>query len=130
MAYNDNPVGSAADLVRLKAGDAASNPVLSDEAIEAFLVQNNNNVLLAAAEAAEALAAHYAQNQVESQAEEGTAALRSRNFLLIADRLRAQARMEVEGRSSGPGCSSIALNRTKLFTRGIGYGTSDEHEYE
>jgi hypothetical protein len=122
MAYNDNPVGSSADLVRVKAGDTGSSPVLSDEAIEAFLSNNNNNILLAAADAAEALAAYYAQNQVESEAEEGAASTRSRNFLMIADRLRAQAEEAKRQSVSGPGCSSAAFSRSALFGRGVGYG--------
>lgn len=130
MAYNDNPVGSLADLVRAKAGDTGSSPVLSDDAIEAFLVRNRNNVLLAAAEAAEALAAHFASNQVNAVSEEGAASTRTRNFLLIADRLRAQAKEEEEEKEEEetprPGYSSMALNRKALFSRGICYGNSDE----
>lgn len=126
MVYNDNPVGSLADLVRAKAGDAGASPVLSDDAIEAFLVRNSNNVLLAAAEAAEALAAHFAQNQVNAVSEEGAASTRTRNFLLIADRLRAQAKEEEEEETPQPGYSSEALSRRRLFSRGICYGSSDE----
>ncbi len=129
MAYNDNPVGSLADLVRLKAGDTDATPLLSDEAIEAFLSRNDNRLLLAAAEAAEALAAHFAQNQIDTVADEKAAATKTQNYLRIADRLREQAAAEEDEDETAlarPGYSSTALNRTELFARGIGYGTSDE----
>ncbi len=123
MAYNGNPVGSLADLIRVKAGDAGTSPILSDEAIEAFLIRNGNSVLLAAAEAAEALAAYYAHNQIDTVGDVEAAATKTQNFLRVADRLRVQAKEEAEEVTASPGCSSTALGRGSLFRRGVGYGT-------
>jgi hypothetical protein len=119
MAYNDNPTGSDADLVRLKAGDIGSPSILSDEAIEAFLVKNNNNIDLAAADAAESLAAYFSQNQVNSEAEINAAQTRTNNFLKIADRLRSRS---VKPRR--PAHSSEALARRPLFFREVANGGS------
>lgn len=126
MAYTDNATGSLADLVRVKAGDTDASPVLSDEAILAFLENNNNNILLAAAEAAEALAAHYADNPTEVVGDLEGATTKTMNFLRIADRLRAQAAEEAakeeaeeENRPRRPGFKPEALSREKAFKRGI-----------
>ncbi len=130
MAYTDNPMGSLADLVRVKAGDTDASPVLSDEAIQAFLSNNNNNVLLAAAEAAESLAAHYADNPTEVVGDLEGATTKTMNFLRIADRLRAQAaaekaEAETEAetqeatRPRRPGYSAAALGRESAFKRGM-----------
>jgi len=91
MTYADNPSGSLIDLVRLKAGDTETTPVLTDNAIQAFLDNNDGNVLLAAAEACEALAAHYADNPTEVVGDLEGAATKTQNFLRAADRYRAQA---------------------------------------
>ena len=126
MAYTNNPTGSPADLVRLKAGDTEGSPILSDEAILAFLENNDNNVLLAAAEACEALAAHYADNPTETVGDIEAAATKTQNFLRAADRYRAQAaaeKAEAEKETSNkprrPGYSTDALNRGSVFKRGV-----------
>lgn len=124
MAYTDNPTGSLADLVRLKAGDTGDSPLLSDEAIEAFLQNNSNNILLASAEACEALAAHYADNPTETVGDVEAAATKTQNFLRAADRYRAQAAAEKtekdekeDNRPRRPGYSADALNRGSVFKR-------------
>jgi hypothetical protein len=120
MAYTDNPTGSLADLVRLKAGDTDSSPILSDEAIQAFLDNNCGNVLLAAAEACEALAAYYADNPVEAAGDLETAATKTQNFLRAADRYRALAaeeEIEDENRPRRPGYSTVAFGREPAFKR-------------
>lgn len=127
MAYGNNPTGSLADMVRLKAGDTdPSTPILSDEAIQAFLLNSSNNVLLAAAEACEALAAYYADNPAEVVGDFEGAVTKTQNFLRAADRYRAQAaeekaedEAEEESRPRKPGCSPAALNRGPAFTRGM-----------
>jgi len=126
MAYTDNPTGSLADLVRLKAGDTGDSPLLSDEAIEAFLQNNSNNILLASAEACEALAAHYADNPTETVGDVEAAATKTQNFLRAADRYRAQAAAEKtekdekeDNRPRKPGYSADALNRGSVFKRGM-----------
>ena len=126
MAYTDNPTGSFADLVRLKTGDTGESPLLSDEAIEAFLLNNENNILLASAEACEALAAHYADNPTETVGDIEAAATKTQNFLRAADRYRAQAaaeKAEAEKETSNkprrPGYSTDALNRGSVFKRGV-----------
>jgi len=125
MAYTDNPTGSLADLVRLKAGDTEDSPLLSDEAILAFLENNDNNVLLASAEACEALAAHYADNPAEVVGDLEGATTKTMNFLRAADRYRAQAaaeKAEAEKQASSrprrPGYSADSLNRGSVFKRG------------
>jgi hypothetical protein len=122
MAYTDNPSGSLIDLVRLKAGDTEDEPILTDNAIQALLDNNDNNVLLAAAEACEALAAHYADNPTEVVGDLGCAITKTQNFLRAADRYRAQAaelKAEEEARPRRPGYSSTALNKEPAFTRGM-----------
>ena len=126
MAYTDNPTGSLADLARLKAGDTSESPLLSDEAVEAFLLNSDNNVLLASAEACEALAAHYADNPTETVGDVEAAATKTQNFLRAADRYRAQAAIEMSeaeketaARPRRPGYSADALNRGSVFKRGV-----------
>ena len=126
MAYTDNPAGSLADLVRVKVGDTGESATLSDEAIQAFLSSNNNNILLASAEACEALAAHYADNPTETVGDIEAAATKTQNFLRAADRYRAQAAKVVsdaekqeQKKPRKPGYSPAAMNRGALFRRGV-----------
>ena len=126
MAYGDDPSGSLIDMVRLKAGDTETTPILTDNAIQAFLDNNDDNVLLAAAEACEALAAHFADNPAEVVGDLEGAVTKTQNFLRAADRYRAQAaeqkneeETKEEIRPRRPGCSSEALNREPAFTRGM-----------
>jgi hypothetical protein len=58
-SYTKMPAGSARDALRLMIGDInASDPLLSDEEADYYLgLQPENNVVLAAAEACEALEA-------------------------------------------------------------------------
>jgi len=126
MAYTDNPSGSLIDLVRLKAGDTETTPVLTDNAIQAFLDNNDGNVLLAAAEACEALAAHYADNPTEVVGDLEGAATKTQNFLRAADRYRAQAaelkaeeEIKEKTRPRRPGYCSTALSKAPAVTRGM-----------
>jgi len=126
MAYGDDPSGSLIDMVRLKAGDTETTPILTDNAIQAFLDNNDDNVLLAAAEACEALAAHFADNPAEVVGDLEGAVTKTQNFLRAADRYRAQA-AEIEAKAETkeeirprrPGYSSTALNKEPAFTRGM-----------
>ena len=55
--YPKRPARSARDALRLMIGDTnASDPLLSDEEADYYLGNNGGNVVLAAAEACEALA--------------------------------------------------------------------------
>jgi len=122
MTYADNPSGSLIDLVRLKAGDTEATPILTDNAIQAFLDNNDGNVLLAVAEACEALAAYYADNPTEVVGALEGAATKTQNFLRAADRYRAQAaelKADEETRPRRPGYSSTALGKEPAFTRGM-----------
>jgi len=126
MAYGDNPAGSLIDLVRLKVGDTETTPILTDNAIQAFLDNNDDDVLLSAAEACEALAAHYADNPAEVVGDLEGAVTKTQNFLRAADRYRAQAaelkaeeEIKEETRPRRPGYSSTALSKEPAFTRGM-----------
>jgi len=122
MAYTDNPSGSLIDLVRLKAGDTETTPVLTDNAIQAFLDNNDGNVLLAAAEACEALAAYYADNPTEVVGDLEGAATKTQNFLRAADRYRAQAaelKADEETRHKDQVIAAQALGKEPASRRGM-----------
>lgn len=66
MPYSDDPQNEPVDEVRLLVGDTSTTaPDLSDNAMEYFLTEEGNNVVRAAARAAEALAGIYAKKAEE-----------------------------------------------------------------
>jgi len=104
--YTKRPARSARDALRLMIGDTnASDPLLSDEEADYYLGNNGKNVVLAAAEACEALAARFARNAIFSAADmEQSLASKAESYLKLARQLRGRAGMRrAIIRSSGQG---------------------------
>lgn len=112
----------ARDTVRLLIGD--TNPedqLLQDEEIDRFLLMNSSDLLLAAADCAEALAARFAQAVVAAVGDYGTnLAVKSSNYFRLAARLRERARPEGET-VAPPSASENAIKRPPLFSKGMTY---------
>jgi len=130
--YSDNPLGSPRDALRFKVGDTnEDDPLLTDAQCDKLLDESDNDVLKAAIAGCLALAAKFAAQKPSSVMDtKNPATDRAKVFLSLAEKLRAEEKEneeeEAEDSPPGPGFSSAALNRTRLFMRGIGYGSIDE----
>jgi len=104
-----------------------SDPLLSDEEADYYLGNNGENVVLAAAEAYEALAARFVRDAVIFAAGlVHSPALKAESYLKLARQLRGRAREEKsEQPVFRPGCDRRALARNPRFHRGIGYDSRD-----
>jgi len=125
--YTNNPGGSSRDALRLAVGDTIENdPRLSDEEVEHFLSLHPNSPDLAAAEAAEAIAARYSSMAVSYVGDlDNSPHLKAEYYLKLARQLRSRAELEVDGEAeeslvASPGVSPEALHRGALFERGVG----------
>lgn len=90
--YTNSPETVPRDAVRLAIGDTDdSDQQLSDEEIAYFLSLNENDVILASADAADALSAQYSRMAVEEVGDsEQDLSKKAQNYRLLADRLRAR----------------------------------------
>lgn len=123
--YTNNPAGSRRDALRLAVGDTIENdPRLSDEEVEHFLGLYPDSLDLAAAKAAEAIAARYSSMAVSYVGDlDNSPHLKAEYYLKLARQLRSRAKQEEEAVEdsivASPGCSSEALHREPLFKRGV-----------
>ena len=123
--YTNNPAGSSRDALRLAVGDTIENdPRLSDEEVEHFLGLYPDSLDLAAAKAAEAIAARYSSMAVSYVGDlDNSPHLKAEYYLKLARQLRSRAKQEEEAVEdsivASPGCSLEALHREPLFRRGV-----------
>ena len=124
--YTNNPTGSSRDALRLAVGDTIENdPRLSDEEVEHFLGLYPDSLDLAAAKAAEAIAARYSSMAVSYVGDlDNSPHLKAEYYLKLARQLRSRAKQEEEAVEDSivvsPGVSPEALHRGALFERGVG----------
>ena len=124
--YTNNPAGSSRDALRLAVGDTIENdPRLSDEEVEHFLGLYPDSLDLAAAKAAEAIAARYSSMAVSYVGDlDNSPHLKAEYYLKLARQLRSRAKQEEEAVEdsivASPGVSPEALHRGALFERGVG----------
>ena len=124
--YTNNPSGSSRDALRLAVGDTIENdPRLSDEEVEHFLALYPASLDLAAAKAAEAIAARYSSMAVSYVGDlDNSPHLKAEYYLKLARQLRSRAKQEEEAVEdsivASPGVSPEALHRGALFERGVG----------
>ena len=123
--YTDNPSESFRDALRLAVGDTTQeDPRLSDEEVNYFLSLYPDSLNLAAADAAEAIAARYSSMAALYVGDlDNSPHLKAEYYLKLARQLRSRETVaeEVTNNLASPGCSSEALHRGALFKRGIGY---------
>ncbi len=123
--YTNNPTGSNRDALRLAVGDTIENdPRLSDEEVEHFLSLYPDSLDLAAAQAAEAIAARYSSMAVSYVGDlDNSPHLKAEYYLKLARQLRSRAKQEEEtveeSLVASPGVSLEALHREPLFKRGV-----------
>ena len=124
--YTNNPTGSSRDALRLAVGDTIENdPRLSDEEVGHFLSLYPESLDLAAAKAAEAIAARYSSMAVSYVGDlDNSPHLKAEYYLKLARQLRSRAKLAEEAEEdsivASPGCSPEALHRGALFERGVG----------
>ena len=124
--YTNNPTGSIRDALRLAVGDTIENdPRLSDEEVEHFLGLYPDSLDLAAAQAAEAIAARYSSMAVSYVGDlDNSPHLKAEYYLRLARQLRSRAKLAEEAVEdsivASPGVSPEALHRGALFERGVG----------
>ena len=123
--YTNNPTESSRDALRLAVGDTMENdPRLSDEEVEHFLGLYPDSLDLAAAKAAEAIAARYSSMAVSYVGDlDNSPHLKAEYYLKLARQLRSRAKQEEEtveeSLVASPGVSLEALHREPLFKRGV-----------
>jgi len=124
--YTNNPTESRRDALRLAVGDTIENdPRLSDEEVEHFLGLYPDSLDLAAAQAAEAIAARYSSMAVSYVGDlDNSPHLKAEYYLKLARQLRSRAEQEEDAEAekslvASPGCSLEALHREPLFKRGV-----------
>ena len=123
--YTNNPGASSRDAMRLAVGDTIENdPRLSDEEVEHFLGLYPDSLDLAAAKAAEAIAARYSSMAVSYVGDlDNSPHLKAEYYLKLARQLRSRAKQEEEAVEdsivASPGVSLEALHREPLFKRGV-----------
>jgi hypothetical protein len=119
--YTNNPGESRKDALRLAVGDTIEeDPRLSDEEVEHFLSLYPGSLDLAAAEAAEAIAARYSSMAVSYVGDlDNSPHLKAEYYLKLARQLRSRVVEAEESLAASPGCSSQALHRGALFRRDV-----------
>ena len=123
--YTNNPTEISRDALRLAVGDTIeTDQRLSDEEVEHFLGLYPDSLDLAAAQAAEAIAARYSSMAVSYVGDlDNSPHLKAEYYLRLARQLRSRAKLAEEGVEvsivGSPGCSSEALHREPLFKRGV-----------
>ena len=102
--YTNNPSGSSRDALRLAVGDTIENdPRLSDEEVEHFLGLYPDSLDLAAAKAAEAIAARYSSMAVSYVGDlDNSPHLKAEYYLKLARQLRSRAKQEEEENCVSP----------------------------
>ena len=93
MPYTGDPAGSPSDAVRLRVGDTnPASPLLADAEVLYFLSSRSDSVVLAAVDAARALAAKYASSFDKAVGDLRLAySQRATQYRDLADRLEAEA---------------------------------------
>ena len=119
--YTNNPGESSKDALRLAVGDTIEDdPRLSDEEVNHFLSLYPGSLNLAAAEAAEAIAARYSSMAVSYVGDlDNSPHLKAEYYLKLARQLRSRVEEAEESIAASPGASSQALQRGALFKRGV-----------
>ena len=123
--YTNNPAGSSRDALRLAVGDTIeTDQRLSDEEVAHFLGLYPDSLDLAAAKAAEAIAARYSSMAVSYVGDlDNSPHLKAEYYLKLARQLRSRAKQEEEAVEdsivASPGVSLEALHREPLFHRGV-----------
>lgn len=119
--FTDNPSESSIDALRLAVGDTTQeDPRLSDEQVNYFLSVYPASPNLAAALAAEAIAAKYASMLPLSVGDLDNAPhLKVEYYLKLASLLRSRVTIEEASESivASPGYSSDAFGRGAIFKR-------------
>jgi hypothetical protein len=125
--YTNNPGGSTKDALRLAGGDTnQEDPRLSDEEVNHFLNLYPGSMNMAAADAAEAIAARYSSMAVSYVGDlDNSPHLKAEYYLKLARQLRSREVVEEveEAEKSivaSPGCSAAALHRGAIFKRESG----------
>ena len=119
--YTNNPTESRRDALRLAVGDTIENdPRLSDEEVEHFLGLYPDSLDLAAAQAAEAIAARYSSMAVSYVGDlDNSPHLKAEYYLRLARQLRSRAKLAEEAVEdsivASPGVSPEVLHRGALF---------------
>jgi hypothetical protein len=119
--YTNNPGESSKDALRLAVGDTIEDdPRLSDEEVNHFLSLYPGSLNLAAAEAAEAIAARYSSMAVSYVGDlDNSPHLKAEYYLKLARQLRSRQVEAEESIAASPGASSQALQRGALFRRDV-----------
>ena len=119
--YTNNPGESSKDALRLAVGDTIEgDPRLSDEEVNHFLSLYPGSLNLAAAEAAEAIAARYSSMAVSYVGDlDNSPHLKAEYYLKLARQLRSRQVEAEESLAASPGASSQALHRGALFKRDV-----------
>jgi hypothetical protein len=128
--YTDDPENVLLDKVRLLIGDTVKeDSQLSDNALNSFLADNEDDPIASAADAASALAARYARLAAEKTGDLAQQLTqKSKNYLMIAQDLRARIKTSEEDiGASEPWCG--ASSREPMFYRGVGYSTRNTTDY-
>ena len=124
MGYTGQPLTDTRDAVRHTIGDTNNDDLLlTDGEVDYHLNENGGDVLAAAADCAEAIAAMPRMQQPQAGDAGSTPVTRAEHYLKLARQLRSRVEVgeeEVEGSIiASPGCSSEALHREPLFGRGV-----------
>jgi len=129
--FTDDPEHVPRDAVRVLCGDAdENNQKLSDNQIAFFISQNEDNNVAAAADAAEAIAAHYADMAAVHTGDLGENLTSKHDaYLKIAARLRARSEDDGPDDTDIPAPFAGGVSREPMFYRGVGYRTRDTTDY-
>lgn len=124
MPYTGQPLTVDRDAVRLMVGDRDNEDLLLTDWEIDFYLARNENIVLAAAECAEAIAALPRMQQPQAGDTGATPVTRAEHYLKLARQLRSRVVAEVEEAEASivasAGCSTEALHRGALFKRGVG----------
>lgn len=110
--YTNNPIGRPVDQIRLLVGDTdVTDPLLQDEEIEFFLLQDDN-VYKAAAIAARTIAGKLARAITETKFDDVSQKTTppSDHYLKLADALESQAKTVSSRVSLGIGAGGISVS--------------------
>jgi hypothetical protein len=123
MGYTGQPLTDLRDAVRHTIGDTDNDDLLlMDAEIDYHLNETDGEILAAAANCAEAIAALPRMQQPQAGDSGGTPVTRADHYLKLARQLRSrivEEEVAEESLVASPGCSSEALHRGALFKRGI-----------
>jgi hypothetical protein len=118
MPYTGNPETDDRDAVRLMVGDTNNDDLLLSDAEVDYYLKRNGDLVMAAAECAEAVAAMPRMQQPQAGDSGGPPTTRADHYLRLARQLRNRCRQASEQKPLQPGYSLEALRREPIFTRG------------